>query len=711
MKIKQSALSLALMAVLVGCGGGGGGGKPAGNPPNGGGAGGGATLTGRFIGAPVAGLKYTVEPSQLPCEATAAGCVTDENGTFEYKAGDLVTFMLGEQTLGTVQGQGVVTPQTVAEAIVADNPGANVETVRNNLLVFLQSLDDDGNPENGINIAPEVSSAITARNSVSFTAEPAVFDDAFATMVESVEAASGKDLTIVDREDAVDHFIGQLAAQLRGTFVGADADFAPVLKHMRTLTFFGDGTYLYGGHDGEGCDGMPGNANGIEIGSFGYDPQAKSLIFTKERDTNDCGGPENEEGQYWQVDFDGARLTITLVDASGEEVLDDEGQPDIAHFVRVPNGNGTVAGAWLLPHTALNGMPTVFTAFPGPNPASGRYFLADARRDSSIEGYEGLDPGIEEGCYTVDSNNVATFTANAADCDAAIDTNGEDGFNGVSLSMTVDSHGRLTLVEEDYTVHFMPVPSSPYSLRDFAGAWILEADPGVELANQQGLFVLVLDAEDGGFVFGTQHNIDPAELEEECAPAGYPTTLGTVADGANGIESGVFQQIRDTGRIRSMIEEASGIDTNGWCGMFDAEKENSYIFRKSLEPDTLTWWDDYPGEEEGYVFRRVVSEEGSEIGLWRHGTTDAPQNEYTLFLPGGQVFSIRFESREDSGIRRERYSRDGDSITVTGAGFDRCVDTIDDGAACEDTAGWTLALNAARTETSLAGGTMFKVSK
>src|SRR5690606_26153892 len=86
MKIKQSALSLALMAVLVGCGGGGGGGKPAGNPPNGGGAGGGATLTGRFIGAPVAGLKYTVEPSQLPCEATAAGCVTDENGTFEYKA-------------------------------------------------------------------------------------------------------------------------------------------------------------------------------------------------------------------------------------------------------------------------------------------------------------------------------------------------------------------------------------------------------------------------------------------------------------------------------------------------------------------------------------------------------------------------------------------------------------------------------------------------
>jgi hypothetical protein len=76
------------------------------------------------------------------------------------------------------------------------------------------------------------------------------------------------------------------------------------------------------------------------------------------------------------------------------------------------------------------------------------------------------------------------------------------------------------------------------------------------------------------------------------------------------------------------------------------------------------------------------------------------------------VFSIRFESRTDSGIRRERYSVNGDRITVSGAGFNRCVDTIDAGAACRANApGWTLTLNADHARAEFDGGAMFKVSQ
>jgi hypothetical protein len=97
---------------------------------------------GVFIDAPVAGISY---------ETGGEIRITDEDGRFNYGPGVEVAFLIGGIQLGTAEGNNVITPiDLVAEANDADHP-----TVIN-ILRFIQTLDDDGNPDNGITITEVV---------------------------------------------------------------------------------------------------------------------------------------------------------------------------------------------------------------------------------------------------------------------------------------------------------------------------------------------------------------------------------------------------------------------------------------------------------------------------------------------------------------------------------------------------------------------------
>ncbi|MES1983056.1 MAG: hypothetical protein V4443_11360 [Pseudomonadota bacterium] len=61
-----------------------------------GGNGNSSTLSGSFVDAPTKGLNFVASPSGL-------NGVTDENGTYNFRAGDTVTFSLGNLTLGSVE--------------------------------------------------------------------------------------------------------------------------------------------------------------------------------------------------------------------------------------------------------------------------------------------------------------------------------------------------------------------------------------------------------------------------------------------------------------------------------------------------------------------------------------------------------------------------------------------------------------------------------
>ena len=96
-----------------------------------------STVTGVFLDCEVQGLTFQ--------SGTNTPGVTDENGTFTYTPGQPLSFSVGGVQLGTLNdGAAICTPY---DFVIPDN-----------IARFLQSLDGDGDPSNGI----DVSAAATA---------------------------------------------------------------------------------------------------------------------------------------------------------------------------------------------------------------------------------------------------------------------------------------------------------------------------------------------------------------------------------------------------------------------------------------------------------------------------------------------------------------------------------------------------------------------
>ncbi|MFY9398579.1 MAG: hypothetical protein WAR22_09480 [Desulfomonilia bacterium] len=120
---------------LAGCGGGGG---TLATPED--------VQNGTFVDAPVCGLQFST-PSWSG--------VTDQDGTFNFQEGEPVTFSVGDIVFGTTPAKRFVTPVDLVQD--AENQ-MHPRVV--NICRFLQSLDHDGNPENGITISPELREAL-----------------------------------------------------------------------------------------------------------------------------------------------------------------------------------------------------------------------------------------------------------------------------------------------------------------------------------------------------------------------------------------------------------------------------------------------------------------------------------------------------------------------------------------------------------------------
>jgi hypothetical protein len=109
-------------------------------------------LTGQFTDSPVKGLQYRT--------ASHSG-ETDANGGFKYLQGEMVTFFVGDISLGEVVGASRITPFDLAgisPPTVVPSSGPNKLAFDHavNLAVFFQTLDADGDPSNGIEIPVEI---------------------------------------------------------------------------------------------------------------------------------------------------------------------------------------------------------------------------------------------------------------------------------------------------------------------------------------------------------------------------------------------------------------------------------------------------------------------------------------------------------------------------------------------------------------------------
>lgn len=108
-----------------------------------------------------------------------------------------MTFALGPLIFPTILAQASITPISLSPTnSIDDNTAINIA-------VLLQSLDDDGNPDNGINILLE---AILSATELDFTVPPADF--AANTDVINLVANSGSSTTVmVERDAAVAHLL------------------------------------------------------------------------------------------------------------------------------------------------------------------------------------------------------------------------------------------------------------------------------------------------------------------------------------------------------------------------------------------------------------------------------------------------------------------------------------------------------------------------
>jgi len=127
-RVLLNGMAIITVLSLVGCGGGGSGGS--------------TTATGYYVDSAIEGVEYT-------CGGHTG--ITDASGAFHFEQGSSCQFSLGD----------IVLRHTNAEEL-----SNNIKIVEDNIDVarFLQSIDKDGNAENGIQIPKTVKDILKANN-------------------------------------------------------------------------------------------------------------------------------------------------------------------------------------------------------------------------------------------------------------------------------------------------------------------------------------------------------------------------------------------------------------------------------------------------------------------------------------------------------------------------------------------------------------------
>lgn len=368
------------MLVLVSCGGGGGGG------------GGSATPTGSKSGvltdAIVAGVSYTTSPSGL-------SGTTDANGVFTYNAGDTVQFKLGALVLGDVTASSLISPLELA------NGNSNKLT---NLLVILQSLDVDGNPDNGISIPPAAAAAVT--NALDPSVAPAALNTA---ALQAAMSAGGITTPIVSAAVASAHFLAQGMKMLSdNVWVSRQAGKTSLLRVMP------DGAYIFGSVGSTTEQGVESGAASAQ--SFDTRGFHLSLTISVDAlgDAATSGNLPCDRIRFAgdQLLFSEATTTDSGVTCTGDTVFDT--------FSKAENVPGGIVGVWTSGSSGIGEMQIAFFS-------DGKVF---AVRDSVANASCG-QPGVEIGSYTYD-----TATKNLV-ITAITDTNGCDGiFEGTGAGET-----------------------------------------------------------------------------------------------------------------------------------------------------------------------------------------------------------------------------------------------------------------------------------
>jgi hypothetical protein len=448
-KRKTSLVSLvpAVFALsLAACGDGGGSSS---NSSSGGNSGGGGKsdtgpTTGRLLDTAVGGVAYTA--------SSGAAGNTDEKGIYKYNHGDTVEFKLGSLVVGKVKGAAIVTPIELA--------GDNANKLQN-LLILFQSLDVDGNPDNGISIPAGAAAAITA--ALKLDSNPVEF--AASAELQKAREAGGVAGAPKTAEQAKAHFLSQGISLLStNIWVKHDDTSASIIR----FTADGTGEYLEGeATPDDSCDanrvcgGNLVSKAGVEYGAARvseFDTRGFTFAGKPVIDTNLHAGLSHPR-PTWRIRSDGADLITsdivtvprerkqaslfgelfhiagTLEISSSKEPIKTEVKE--SRFSKMENDPKGIVGAWALDPSNIKTETYLFFS-------NGKFMMIDpigAGVDSEDKSCG--EPGVEFASYSYDGAskafNIKSFT---------YDTNGCAGFSGnEAVSFTLAADGLTAKVE------------------------------------------------------------------------------------------------------------------------------------------------------------------------------------------------------------------------------------------------------------------------
>lgn len=162
--------------------------------------------TGIFRDANVEGMNYV--------SGTLSGS-TGADGRFRYIAGQSVTFSVGAVELGSIRAAPFMTPMYLPTDL-----NSSLATQIDNRLRFLQMLDVDGNPENGILISASVRTRAETWAPIDFTTSPTSLATALATIRADAQSADGGTHTLPSADTARAHFARSVWCTYSGVYRG-----------------------------------------------------------------------------------------------------------------------------------------------------------------------------------------------------------------------------------------------------------------------------------------------------------------------------------------------------------------------------------------------------------------------------------------------------------------------------------------------------------
>jgi len=172
--------------------------------------------TGIFIDSAVAGLDYGGN--------TTPANRTDDDGQFNYRLNETISFAIGDLALGSAVGAETLTPLS----ITAGATSADDQRVLNKL-ILLQSIDADGDLNNGIQITDSIREEISLNAGVlEFDQTTADFRASLALLLETLEEAGAfsdtdpRARSVVTATDALEHFTRATGERIVVTTTGGE---------------------------------------------------------------------------------------------------------------------------------------------------------------------------------------------------------------------------------------------------------------------------------------------------------------------------------------------------------------------------------------------------------------------------------------------------------------------------------------------------------